>query len=258
MPRSARLALFALLVSSLASSQVTVTHQEGSIHGFLVLRSEPGEILATGDVNQTLKAGRVTARTTFRFKDGSFREETAVYTEKSVFRLISDHLIEKGPSFPRPIDMHIDALSGNVSVRSLDGKQEAKTEHIAIPANLVNGILTTVIKDLATNAATTLAMIVATPKPRLVKLEVSYVGEEPFWVGGTELKARHFTVKIELKGLAGIVAPVIGKEPPDLNIWIYNDSVPAFLRSQAPLYEGGPTWTIELASPVWTEPKGSR
>ena len=60
-----------------------------------------------------------------------------------------------------------------------------------------------------------------------------------------------FVLKIELGGLAGIVAPMIGKAPPEIQIWIIGGIAPAFVRDEGPLYRGGPIWIIELTSPVW-------
>ena len=260
MPRTARFLLLALLVSSIASAQVTVRHPEGSLHGFLVLRSDSGELLATGDLNQTVKANRITAHTSFHFKDGSLQEETAIYTQQRVFRLITDHLVQKGPSFPHPVNILIDAVHGNTTVRptSGDDKDEVKTEKFKSAPDLANGMLATLVKNLDSNAVTRLSMLLATPKLRVVKLEVSSAGEDPFTVAGTPHKSRHFVVKIELGGLSGAVAPLIGKEPPNLDFWIYNDSVPAFLRSQGPLFADGPIWTIEVASPVWPDSSKAR
>ena len=51
MQYSAPFALLLLIASSVASAQINVRHQEGSLHGFLVLRSDSGEILATRDLN---------------------------------------------------------------------------------------------------------------------------------------------------------------------------------------------------------------
>ena len=33
---------------------------------------------------------------------------------------------------------------------------------------------------------------------------------------------------MELGGIAGIVAPIIGKQPPDLHVWILGGDAPAF------------------------------
>ena len=46
-----------------------------------------------------------TAKMEIPVKDGSLHDETAVYSQHREFRLLSDHLIQKGPSFPQPLDM---------------------------------------------------------------------------------------------------------------------------------------------------------
>ena len=64
---------------------------------------------------------------------------------------------------------------------------------------------------------------------------------------------------MEIGGLAGVIAPMIGKEPPDTHVWISGGQVPAFIRSEEPLYFGGPILRTELVSPVWPEtPKSER
>ena len=75
--------------------------------------------------------------------------------------------------------------------------------------------------------------------------------EAQFTVASRPLKAVEWDVKPELGGLAGVVAPMIGKQPPDLHVWITKDGVPAIVRVDAALYNGGPVWSIQLASPVW-------
>jgi hypothetical protein len=81
----------------LSASTVTVRYREGLVHGFLVLRSLDGKTLADGELIQLARGKRVTCRLVFRFRDGSLHDETAIYTQQSEFRLVSDHLIQKGP-----------------------------------------------------------------------------------------------------------------------------------------------------------------
>ena len=91
----------------------------------------------------------------------------------------------------------------------------------------------------------------ATPKPRLVKLAISTAGEEPFTTGGTARKAMPYVLKVDIGGLASVVAPLVGKQPPDSHVWILGGEAPAFVKSEQPLYNEGPVWRIELTSPVW-------
>src|SRR4051812_9282977 len=93
--------------------QVAVRHAEGIVHGLLVLRSLDGNALADGDLIQNARGNRVTARLVFLFKDGSLHDETAVFSQRQQFRLVNDHLVQRGPSFPRPLDLSINATSGD-------------------------------------------------------------------------------------------------------------------------------------------------
>ena len=120
--------------------------------------------------------------------------------------------------------------------------------------DVANGMVTTLLKNMPANTQqTTLSMVVATPKPRTIKLAITLEGEDPVVVGGASRKARHYLVKVELGGLAGVVAPLVKKQPPDTDVWILGGDFPVFVRSVGVLYEGGPIWTIEQTSPAWTE-----
>jgi hypothetical protein len=229
---------------------------EGTIHGFLALRSKEGRVLAVGDLFQVIRGDRVTSRLVFRFKDGSVDDEITVFSQRGNFRLITDHHIQKGPSFPHPMDMSIDVRSGQVTVRSpgKDGKDEVKSEHLDLPSDLANGLILSMAKNIRPETPETkVPMVVATPQPRLVKVAISPSGEEPFSLMGSRRKAMRFTLKIELGGVAGVVAPLIGNAPPEIQIWIIGGIAPAFVREEGPLYQGGPVWTIQLTSPTWPD-----
>ena len=62
--------------------------------------------------------------------------------------------------------------------------------------------------------------------------------------------ARRFCL---IGGIAGWIAPLLGKEPPNIHVWILRGKAPAFVKSEGPLYNGGPIWRIELTSPVWPD-----
>lgn len=38
---------------------------------------------------------------------------------------------------------------------------------------------------------------------------------------------------------------------PPTRVWILEGEAPAFVKSEGPLYLGGPIWRIELTNPVW-------
>jgi len=235
---------------------IPVRHAKGTIHGFLELRSDDGRLLASGDIVQVVHGNQVTAHILFNFKDGSIDDETTVFSQHRTFHLITYHHVQKGPSFPHPMDLLIDSRSGQVTVRSTgkDGKEEVKTDHLGLPPDLANGMVPLVVENMGLDAPETqVSLLVATPKPRLVKLVISSHGEETFSVVGSPRKAIHFEIKIELGGVAGVVAPLIGKEPPNIQLWIIGGQAPTFVREQGPIYPEGPMMTIQLASPVWPD-----
>jgi hypothetical protein len=237
-----------------AAEPVPAHHPEGTLHGFLALTTEQGQVLADGDVIELVHGDRVTAHLTFHFKDGSLDEETTVYSQRGVFRLISDHHIQRGPYFPHPLDMAIDVARGTVVTHSpgKDGKDEVATERIKMPTDLCNGLVTPVVRNVSPDAGESkVSMIVATPKPRLVTLDIMPQAPETFYVAGVARKALVYEIKIELGGIAGVIAPVIGKQPPNIFISVEGGQVPVFLRESGPLFEGGAVLTISLVGPAW-------
>ncbi len=250
-----------LLPRLLPAEPIAVRHTEGSVHGFLVLRTLEGKALADGDLIQSARRNRVTMRLVFRFRDGSIHDETVVYSQSQRFQLVSDHLVQKGPTFPQPLDMMIDGASGQVTVRYANehGEQKVESEHIDVPPDLANGLILTLLKNVRPGSLPqTVSMIAATPKPRLVKLAISAAGEDRFSVGVSGRKATHYVLKVEIGGVQGLLAPLVGKQPPDFHVWILGGEAPAFVKSEQPLYLGGPLWRIELVSPQWPRSAATR
>jgi hypothetical protein len=249
----------ALVGSSVASAEpVAVRHAEGLVHGFLALHSLDGKLLASGDLIQEVRGDRVTSRLVFRFRDGSVHDETAVFSQRDHFRLITDHLVQKGPRFEQPLDVSIDAPRGQVTVRYQNELREEKTEteHLDLPDDLANGMLITLLKNIGPGPSpTVVSYLAATPKPRLVTLKITTSGGDSFSIAGSGRTATHYVVKVELGGVAGIVAPLIGKQPPDSHVWILEGEAPAFIRSEAFLAIGGPVWRTDLESPTWPRPR---
>jgi len=236
---------------------VPVRHREGRIHGFLVLRDLNDQLLASGTLLQSTNGNRVTNELAFHFKDGSTYQETSVFAQGRTFRLLTYHLVFKGPAFKKAMDMTLNTATGQVTIHHTDddGKTKTITEQMKLPTDLANGMVPTLLGDIDQNVATTtVSMLAPTPEPRLVKLEISPAGEDSFTVGGTPGKAMRYTVKVDIGGISGVIAPIVGKQPPDTRMWMIGGKAPGFLKSEGPLFPDGPVWRIELASPVW--PKG--
>jgi len=245
-----------LPVGGLLADPVPVRHVEGVTHGFLSLSTTDGTRIADGEMTEVINGVRVTTVLTFRFKDGSLYEDTTVFTQRGHFQLISDRLVEKGPSFKHPSETYVDVPKARVTAHYTedDGTVKSASEHVDLPPDVANGMIFLLLKDIdPSGPEIKLPMVVASPKSRVVKLAVTRQGDDTFSVGGWTQKAMHFVIKVEIGGIAGAVAPLVGKQPPDIHAWILGGKAPVFLRSEGPLYEGGPIWRIELTSPTWPQ-----
>jgi hypothetical protein len=262
MPRTmpgAPIRLFLAATLSLAcgvagAQSLAVRHTEGLLHGFLVVRTLEGAVIASGELSQTARGDRVTSRLAIRFKDESSHEETVVFTQRGRFRLLSDHVVQKGPTFPRAMDLAIDTASGTVRVRQVDehGKEKAADERMNLPSDLANGLVSTLLKNIPADVGqVTVPVIVAGAKPHFADVTILRDGEDRFTVAGTRRVATRYLIKVKVRGGAGVVATLLDKQPADYHVWILAGEAPVFLRLEGPLYNGGPVWRIELASPVW-------
>ena len=242
-----------LLASRVFADSVAVKYKEGTVHGYLAVRSLDGKLLGAADLIQTVEGERLTSRLTYHFRDGSIDDDVAVFSQDRVFRLISDHHIQKGPLFSKPVDLTIQATTGEVTVSYKDKDQEKiETSHLDLPPDLANGILLDILKNLPPGAKETrLPYLVASPKPRLLTISVTPDGEDTFFSAGLPNKAVRLNLHIRLGGIAGLIAPAIGKVPPDAKAWISAGKVPAFIRSEQPLFLDGPVLRTELISPTW-------
>lgn len=239
-----------------AASPVAVRYREGLIHGFLVLSKLDGTVIAAGDLTQVPRGDQVTVQIAFRFKDGSRQAETTVFSQRGTFRLISYHLVQKGPSFKNASDLSVTCASGQVTVRYTgdDGKEKVSNEHLVLPPDLGNGLIPLLLMNIPKGTPQIeVPMVVAAPKPKLVKIVVNARGTEPFSIVGFSREAIHYVAKVDIGGVAGVVAPMVGKQPPDSQLWILGGEAPVFLKSETQAYMGGPMWRTELVSPVWPQ-----
>ncbi len=248
------ISIFIPPVATVSASPVAVRFKEGLLHGFLVLSTLDGTPIAEGDLIQVPHGDRITSRLTYHFKDGSQQDETAIFSQRGNFRLISYHLVQKGPAFHNATEISITPSTGQVTVQYTDdsGKEKTEDERLKLPPDLANGLVLTLLKNLEPDAPPLeVSMVVATPKPRLVKLAISSQGKDPFSLAGTGREAMHYAIKVEIGGIAGLVAPWLGKQPPDSHVWILGGESPTFVKSETLAYMGGPMWRTELLAPVW-------
>lgn len=228
--------------------------KQGVGHIFLLIRDESGKILAEGESLQTVKGYTVSTHTTFHFRDGSIDDETTVFEQRVNLRVLSDDHLQKGLAFPHPMEIQIEAVHGRVIVHDLESGKTS-THEMKIPFDVANGIITQVLQNIAQDTVDTVetkvSYVLPTSKPRLATLVISPAGEDSYSLGGVRQTARKLELKVDLGGVAGLIAPIIGKEPKPTYAWMAGGQVPMFLRIQTQFYDGAPLWTIEQTAPAW-------
>jgi hypothetical protein len=240
-----------------AAEPIRVRHLEGVIFGFLTLRNTDGEIIANGYLQQTAKPGSavISDDLQFHFKDGSLYREITKFTQRGTFHLVSNQVIQKGPSFKQEGQSWIDVASGKVSVLTIEkGKEKWTTRHMSIPPDVANGLLFILAKNMNPGAAkTTVSMVAPSDKPRIVKLTFTPAEEKPVKFGLLTFKAQHYVMKVKIEGAAGKIAPLVGKHPPDSHFWTIKSESPTFVEFEGPLTQDTPVWRIEFAAPELEE-----
>ena len=114
-----------------SATPVSVRFIEGVTHGFLVLRTVDGGLIASGDLLQVSRHGQVESRMVFRFKDGSVFDETVVFTQQRVFVMQSYRLSQRGPAFTEDTEASLERASGKYRVNTKPGKTSGRRSSMA-------------------------------------------------------------------------------------------------------------------------------
>lgn len=235
------------------SAGLPVRADEGTLHGFVELRTAAGAPLANGDLLQTVHDGVVESRLVFHFPDSSVFDESVTFTQHGVFAMEHYHLIQSGPAFADDLTADLVAASGEYHVLSRshkDGKQHDYSGTMDVPADTYNGMVIIIAKNLVAGDTQAVHVVAFTPQPRVIGLEIAPTAFESVMLGRHTETAVHFKLKPKLGALLRVFATLVGQAPPDSDVWIINNDVPAFARFEGPMYTG-PVWHLTLTSPTW-------
>lgn len=134
--------------------------------------------------------------------------------------------------------------SGNITIRTIDkdGKEKVEMSHIDLPPDVSNGFTGTMLLNASPNADPfKLSLVALAGEGPFIQLSVDVAGEEPFsLILGVRRKATVFRVHAELGGIAGVIAPVIGKHPKEVFVWTLEGEVPSLVREIGPLGQRKP------------------
>lgn len=244
------LALSLIAPAVALAAPVAVHRRQEPMHQEFVLRSMDGKTLGNGEEISIDQGNQTRSDLAFRFLDGSIDEQITTFTQGDVFRLINDHHIQKGPSFPAPLDMTVDVPSGTVTWHEWkNGKDRVQSEHMTLPNDVANGLVPLLAENVPPGpSGLVVSWVAIAGKPLLVTLTMQpdrarIEGVTPL------LHAHRYLLHVELHGLAFLVAPLINRQPADLRMWVTDDAQPSFLRMLGPFYQAGPVWVVDSLGP---------
>lgn len=235
----------AVLLAPAPSHGVAVRWAEGTVHGFLELRSQRGELLAAGDLLQVPRDSDIESTLVFRFQDSSLFRETVTFTQHGIFRMEDYHLVQTGKAFAADVDVKL-SNSGDYTVTSTahkDGKQQHYSGKLDLPGDVYNGLIPVIGKNVDRQHNQTIHVVAFTPKPIVIPLEFVPATPEPGVI--------RFTLKPRLNLLQRVGAALKHETPPDSYLWIVTKDVPVFVRFEGPMY-AGPVWRVDQTSPRWS------
>jgi membrane protein len=248
--RRGALALVPLLwTTALDAAPVRVRFPEGTTRGFLAIRNARGELIGHGELRQKPRGDEIDSRLLLQFRNGSVHDEATTYSQQGTFRLESYRLTQRGPSFPGA-EISFDRRSGRYRARTrarAEGPEDSASGELAMPADLYNGMALLVLKNMLPGEQATGQLAVFTPKPRLLRMDLRQEGEDRVVFAGAPKQATRHLVNLEIGGITGVVAAVIGKSPPDLRYWLVLGEIPAFVRFEGSMFLNGPVWRVEMA-----------
>lgn len=228
---------------------------EGAAHGFFTLSDvASGEKIAHGELVQWLEKRVVASRLLIRFDDGSLYDETVRFTQRPAFRLASYELTQKGPAFDQEQRVTFDA-SGRYEVRQqAPGEDEQRASGTTdVPDDVANGLTSVLAKNLRSGTEADVHLLAFRPEPLVLDLSIRPEGRDPYWVGDARSEATRFVVEPEVPGVKGLLASIVGKEPPTVRLWIAPEPAPGLVRFEGALFVDGPPWRMDLAAPRWTK-----
>ena len=205
-----------------------------AIHGYPVLYDLSGKKLASGEFRQWLEGKHLHVVISYKFPDGRsweenalFRQETEIVQEKWSWKESNDGKIQR--------EFEANFVEGTARAH-IPGQGVDFSDKIEI----VSGrtfvgfgfaiALSNLHDRLAKGEKIELIAVGFTPKPRLVKVNVSYAGLDQITLGNHTFRGDNFVFHPEL--------PMLVKwfvHAPDHHIWLTNPAPATFLRWEGPI-----------------------
>lgn len=220
---------------TLALGHVPVRDPPGTLHGFPSLSDLAGNVIADGELAQTLRGRTLHVRLRWAFRDG----RTVV--EEDEFE-VGSHLAQRRFSWVesrggvelRRFEADLVAGRGSATRRQADGSLERDEADLDLPeGGAFAGYGTALaVSQLALDpgAEVELGFVAFAPKPRVVKLGVRHDGEERVPAHGRAIPTHRYTLHAKLPFPISVVV-----RPRDARLWFTKAAPPALVRARQTL-----------------------
>jgi len=233
-----------------AGDPITLAWSEGDVAGMTSIFS-PGDRRPIGFVeyHQRRRGDTLTAVRVARFQDGSSDEDRAearIGAGATLEALRGRSIIRDAKGRPT-VDFTIDVASGHISGFGIrDGKRETYDEQVKLPPGTYWGpLIFLVVKNFDQNAehgSLRFRTVAATPKPRVLDLEVERDGERSIVRPGGTLDVERFTMRPSINFL---VDPLVHLMTPTTEFLVRAGAPPALARFVGPRNYAGQSIEVE-------------
>ncbi|PYL54604.1 MAG: hypothetical protein DMF29_06010 [Verrucomicrobia bacterium] len=231
---------------------VEVTEPAGAEHGYPGLCDINGKKLADGEFRQWMDEGRLHVVITYKFPDGQFFEENAVFRQEP--ELIQEKWSWKELKNEKPQrEFAADFLAGTASAHILKDNKDVTDKIDIVPGQTFAGFGFTIalgnlrprlLKGEQIELKAVGFSPIPTLKPQVVTVKVSHAGLDKMKMSGRFLHGDNFVIHPEVPVIAKLFIKV-----PDTHIWLTNPKPAGFLRWEGPIVlPNDPMIRVDLVS----------
>jgi hypothetical protein len=220
-----------------AGDPIRLAWVEGDVAGLSSIRSPDGKVVI-GSINyhqrrrgQTLHAVRVA-----RFRDGSSDEDRVEARVGDTLQTVRGRSIIRNTAGVATVDITVDVAAGHITGFSGLGKERQNyDEHVDLtPGTYFGPLVFMVIKNFdlnATDGRLVFRTVVATPKPRVLDMELLRQGTTVVLRVGERIDGVNFLLRPTVNFL---IDPIIHALAPETNFVITSGTPPALARFDGP------------------------
>jgi hypothetical protein len=230
-----------------AGDPIQLAWTEGDVAGFSRILSPEGKVIGTIEYHQHRRGDVLAAIRLAHFNDGSSDEDQVEARVGKPLEAIRGRSIIRDMRAIPVLDLTIDVAGGRITGFSGVGKErETYDEHVTLSTATYWGpLVAIVLRNFDTNASDDRLIfrtVVATPKPRVLDMELVREGQTTVNRPGDRLEAVRFALRPTINLL---IDPIVQRLAPKTEFFVQPGTPPAIARFAGPRNYAGQKILIE-------------